>query len=236
MIYETEILFRGKLAPIDKLSPASNRKIKMVCPGCGKHYERFAKVLFSTGNFLCQECGLNNIHKKTLEIGAKYNKLTVLGDYSTGRSKVKCDCGVVKDVDNWSLKSGKTKSCGCVIAEKLKEYRKKNPGVQSGENHPNWKGGISGDRDRFMSTNAYKEWRTEVFRRDEYKCVCCDVNSNTLEAHHILPYASNEDMRTDVSNGVTMCRKHHSEFHSTYGRASIGKEELEEFLRGFKSK
>ena len=54
MIYETEILFRGNLAPIGKISPTSNRKIKMVCPGCGKHYERFAKVLFSTGNFLCQ--------------------------------------------------------------------------------------------------------------------------------------------------------------------------------------
>ena len=236
MIYETEILFRGKFAPISKLSPTSNRKIKMVCPGCSKYYERFAKVLFSTGNFLCQECSLNNIHKKTLEIGAKYNKLTVLGDYSVGRSKVKCDCGVIKDVDNWDLKSGKTKSCGCVISEKLKEYRKKNPGVQSGENHPNWKGGISGDRNRFMSTNEYKEWRTEVFRRDEYKCVCCGVNSNTLEAHHILPYASNEDIRTDVSNGVTMCRKHHAEFHSIYGRASAGKEELEEFIKGFKSK
>ena len=87
-----------------------------------------------------------------------------------------------------------------------------------------------------MSTNEYKEWRTEVFRRDEYKCVCCGVNSNTLEAHHILSYASNEDIRTDVSNGVTMCRKHHVEFHSIYGRASIGKEELEEFMKGFKSK
>ena len=43
MIYETEILFRGKFASIGKLSPTSNRKIKMLCPGCGKHYERFAK-------------------------------------------------------------------------------------------------------------------------------------------------------------------------------------------------
>ena len=236
MIYETEILIRGNLAPIGKISPTINRKIKMIYPDCGKHYERFAKVLFSTGNFLCQECSLNNVHKKTLEVGAKYNKLIVLGDYSIGRSSVKCDCGVIKDVDNWNLKSGKTKSCGCVISEKLKEYRKKNPEVQSGENHPNWKGGISGDRNRFMSTNEYKEWRTEVFRRDGYKCVCCDVNSNTLEAHHILPYASNEDIRTDVSNGVTMCRKHHADFRSIHGRASIGKEELEEFMKGFKSK
>lgn len=179
---------------------------------------------------------MSDIHKKTLEIGAKYNKLTVLGDYSTGRSNVKCDCGVIKDVDNWNLKSGKTKSCGCIISEKLKEYRKKNPGAQTGENHPSWKGGISGERNRFMATNEYKEWRTEVFRRDRYKCICCGANSNTLEAHHILSYASNEDMRTDISNGVTMCRKHHSEFHSIYGRASIGKEEIDEFIMGFKSK
>ena len=30
-----------------------------------------------------------------------------------------------------------------------------------------------------------------------------------------------------------MCRKHHAELHSIYGRASIGKEELKEFMKGF---
>jgi hypothetical protein len=50
MIYETEILFRGKFAPIGKLSPTSNRKIKMVCPGCGTHYSSY---ILDIGSYLC---------------------------------------------------------------------------------------------------------------------------------------------------------------------------------------
>jgi hypothetical protein len=55
-----------------------------------------------------------------LEIGARYGKLTVIGqifDKRRTRSVCKCDCGRQVNVVNHSLRSGNTKSCGCSWAE-----------------------------------------------------------------------------------------------------------------------
>lgn len=230
MPYQREIMFRGKLIPIKKLSPHSDKKITIICPLCKAHIERYAKVLFSSGNFLCQSCTIRENQSRTLEVGRVYNFFTVIGKSSTGRSKVKCKCGKTKVVNNWSIHSGKTKSCGCIVSKKLKQFRIKNPGFQKGDEHPNWRGGLSRERSRVMATQEYKEWRYEVFKRDNYRCVSCGANSNTLEAHHILPFAKYKKLRTDINNGVTLCKKHHTEFHSLYGRVDIGEEEFNEYI------
>ena len=58
--------------------------------------------------------------------GNKYNMLTVLGrEESRGNKtfwKCLCDCGNISIVDGWSLRSGKTKSCGCLIKDKWRDY------------------------------------------------------------------------------------------------------------------
>ena len=65
-------------------------------------------------------------------------------------------------------------------------------------------------RDR--STTAYKEWRTAVFERDNYKCTVCGTTKE-IQAHHIKRWRDYKSLRYDVSNGVTLCRKHHLEAH-----------------------
>ncbi len=55
-------------------------------------------------------------------IGQKFNRFTVLEktDKRKNGSIVwlcKCDCGVIKEIDGSSLKSGKVKSCGCLKIE-----------------------------------------------------------------------------------------------------------------------
>lgn len=50
-----------------------------------------------------------------VKVGEKYGKLTVL-DISNGFCKVicKCDCGSIKEYRSNNLKSGNTRSCGCI--------------------------------------------------------------------------------------------------------------------------
>ena len=58
--------------------------------------------------------------KHIVEIGNKYNKLTVIDVSPKNNNKkqyyiCKCDCGNIKIVDKYSLINGKTKSCGCIL-------------------------------------------------------------------------------------------------------------------------
>ncbi len=96
-----------------------------------------------------------------------------------------------------------------------------------GEKHWYWKGGISPLRNRLEDTFAYKQWRKEVFERDNYTCQDCGKRGGNLEAHHIKPfltilkeidksvknkfqYALQYNILWDVSNGITYCIKCHS--------------------------
>lgn len=47
-------------------------------------------------------------------IGVRFGRLTVEGKADGYKWKCRCDCGTEKDVDFYSLKSGDTKSCGCL--------------------------------------------------------------------------------------------------------------------------
>lgn len=45
----------------------------------------------------------------------KFNKLTVIEELDSGMIKCECECGNVKILKRDVVKSGKTKSCGCML-------------------------------------------------------------------------------------------------------------------------
>lgn len=60
--------------------------------------------------------------------GERFDRLIVLGRSKTGgkdRAKTyyicQCDCGAIKEIKGVSLRSGMTKSCGCLHSERMKE-------------------------------------------------------------------------------------------------------------------
>ena len=79
---------------------------------------------------------------------------------------------------------------------------------------------------RDLKSPKYKAWRTKVYKRDKYKCVKCG-STKKLEAHHLKSWNCNEEDRYNVSNGVTLCKTEHEEFHSKYGK---GNNTLEQWL------
>ena len=76
----------------------------------------------------------------------------------------------------------------------------------------------------------YREWRVSVFERDEYTCRKCCVVGKELNAHHIYNYSSHPDLRTDVSNGITLCADCHIDFHVSYGYTGNDLNQLNEYL------
>lgn len=67
-------------------------------------------------------------------------------------------------------------------------------------------------------TQEYKNWRKAVFERDNYTCQICGQKGGHLRAHHIERYRSCIERRTDVTNGITLCDKCHTEVHHKEGK------------------
>ena len=84
-----------------------------------------------------------------------------------------------------------------------------------GKDNKNWKGGITPETIKIRNSKEYKEWRMYVFIRDNFTCQDCKARCGNgenvyLEAHHIKPFATQKELRFDINNGITLCKKCHS--------------------------
>ena len=164
-------------------------------------------------------------------IGKRFDRLTV-------RKKLKkryfgnvmwecvCDCGAIKDVDSLSLKTGNTRSCGCLKVE-IMNYKK-------GVNHYNYNKNLTDEerlKNRYqLSVGNSRIWSQNVFQRDNYTCqICGDNKGRNLNAHHLNGWNAFPEQRFDLDNGVTLCTGCHKEFHSEYGYGDNTREQFDEY-------
>ena len=84
----------------------------------------------------------------------------------------------------------------------MTEFKK---GQTSGDKNINWKGGITPINMKIRQSLEYKDWRTNVFKRDDYTCQECGSRGVTLHADHINPFAYFPELRLVIDNGRTLC-------------------------------
>lgn len=113
----------------------------------------------------------------------------------------------------------------------LLKYGKKSLAPQ-GENHYNWNGGKTSEQHKYRTNPEYHEWRREVFYRDNYTCQCCSsYGKDNLVSHHLYGFAQYENLRYEITNGITLCKNCHDYFHLLYGKdGNNTKEQFDEFI------
>lgn len=99
---------------------------------------------------------------------------------------------------------GRTRFCSSVCRGKY----------YSGENHKDWKGGITTESEKIRKSNAYIVWRDAVRRINNYTCQECGVRGGNLHVHHIKPFSTHPEIRMAIDNGTTLCVKCHRKIHS----------------------
>lgn len=90
----------------------------------------------------------------------------------------------------------------------------------AGENNWQWKGGITDENEKIRKSVEYREWRRKVFKRDNWTCVKCGHRSKgkDIVADHIKPFCLYPELRFDVNNGRTLCKKCDRKYGWNYRR------------------
>lgn len=153
--------------------------------------------------------------------------------------------GIVKP-NSGSFKKGQHPSVTTEFKKGHKGWNKgKKRPERSMENHPCWKGGITSLMERIRKSFKYRQWRSDIFTRDNFICQDCGKRGGALEAHHIKNYwkiirdnqinnfekAMNCSELWNINNGITFCEKCHSK--TKCGRMSVVKKILATKLRVF---
>lgn len=202
--------------------------IMMIHVTCGHEY-KVSPLAFLRQNTRCPKCsaiegGIKQ--RKTLE---KFrdevrelvsNEYEVIGEYKNTDTKIKMQhntCGNIYDVTpNNFLKGKRCPKCAIktgVLANNYRSYLTKE----------------QRERKRLSLEHSLHIWKKQILKRDDYKCVLCKNDKESLHVHHLDGYHWCKEKRYDVNNGVTLCKTCHNQFHGIYTSKNNTKEQFEEF-------
>lgn len=203
------------------------KKLRYVC-SCGTETEACWST-FMRGH-RCKKCGYKKIgdkkRKYTMgEVSQLFSEqgktLLETGLFENSHQSLRyvCKCGNESRISlNNFLRGSDCAECKRVRLSEVK----KDPDITDDE------------REIKRQYPEYAEWRKAVYERDAYTCQCCGIRGVKLNAHHIRNYADCRELRTEVSNGTSLCVSCHYAFHSRYGSRNTDSAQLHEFLRSHK--
>lgn len=206
--------------------------MKFICPlheDMGIQLISYSRVKQGQG---CRYCGIErrNAQKRKYTIDDVRNIFEQRGcillskEYKNVDEKLDyiCVCGNKSSISLYEFMRGSNcRACG------YKKY--------SGENHYNWKGGITPEEEKFRKSKKYIKWRDAVFKRDDYTCQACGSRGVELNAHHLDGFHWCKEKRLDINNGITLCEECHYSFHKVYGIKYNTREQFIEWIEKYRN-
>lgn len=116
--------------------------------------------------------------------------------------------------------SEETKKKMSIIRKKLGT---RPPPPKKGKESNFWKGGITPLNNQVRNCFRYRQWRSDIFTRDDFTCQECSVRGGYLHAHHIKEFyriLKENNIKTleealncaelwNINNGITFCKDCH---------------------------
>ena len=146
--------------------------------------------------------------------------------------QIECACGCGTSIPKYDKKgrpnkyivghqmAGKKRVFTPEWLEHLRQSNKEKGKKYSGEKHWNWKGGVTPANVLLRHSPEYNTWRHTVYARDHWTCQECGKHCGRRDivAHHIKSFKDYPELRFEVENGITYCRKCHMQKHrATFG-------------------
>lgn len=200
------------------------KKTQRECATCGKTFKRPPSMIRRFCSNACKGKWYSQFVSGPSHHNWKGGKVE--------RTCIVCGVKFLKHVSN--VRNGEGLFCSHLCADKNMAITRKGiprPCVAKDKNH-NWKGGISSPSSIVRNSIKYANWRDGVFARDKYTCQKCGQIGRTLHAHHkkrfsailddmsqnypllaLVDVSKNNSALWDVSNGVTLCKRCHTEEH-----------------------
>ncbi len=117
------------------------------------------------------------------------------------------------------------------VKRKISEAKKGVPLLNyRGEKSSSWIDGRTPENERIRKSLEMKLWKCACLKRDEFTDQKTGQQGGKLVVHHINNFADFPELRTTISNGITLLKETHEEFHKIYGKKNNTKEQLDKFL------
>jgi endogenous inhibitor of DNA gyrase (YacG/DUF329 family) len=208
-----------------KASEETRRKISLSLIGSKRHIKPHSQETKNKLKIISKNRWKNNGYKKKmLEVLSIERKKRI---EKAEKSKINIIClGCGKEFIYWNRASVKRLFCStrCSNSYSLKKrwkdeiYLEKMRALHRGINNFNWKGGITPLNQKIRTSYEYGQWRKQVFKRDNYTCDICGDHGGYLHADHIKPFSLFPELRFDINNGRTLCKKCHEKTDTYAGR------------------
>lgn len=170
---------------------------------------------------------LDPTHKKIVErvkIGATI-KVKVSDLIKGSAQKITCECDNCKKIYSMEYRN----YLKWKIDDKIYCNNCKNTLFHSGENSYRYNKDLTElEREYGRYHKENREFIRICLNRDEYKCTICN-SKEELQVHHLEAYSKYKNLRYDINNGITLCKKCHTRFHSIYGYIDFNKYNFIEF-------
>lgn len=85
-----------------------------------------------------------------------------------------------------------------------------------------------------VNAKNLQNWRQQVKLRDKVCAVCGSVRN--LESHHVEPRSYTQSLELSLANGISLCKKHHDQYHKEHGKKRNDRLELLNWIAKQKGK